>query len=71
MKIKLLALVMGVMMIMSSQISANLFKECGLGAIIFGDDMNGVPAAISNITWDLGTTASSSKSSGECRKIAL
>ncbi len=66
MKTKLIALVMGVMIMTSSQISANMYKECGLGAIVFGDSMEGVPAAVSNVTWDLGTTASSSKSSGTC-----
>ncbi len=41
----------------------NPWKDCGIGAMIFED--NGVAAAISNIIWDLGTTAVSSKVSSE------
>lgn len=41
----------------------NPWKECGIGAMIFDD--NGTAAAISNIIWDLGTTAVSSKISSE------
>ena len=37
----------------------NPWKHCGIGAMIFDD--NGTAAAISNIIWDLGTTAVSSK----------
>ena len=37
----------------------NPWKHCGIGAMIFND--NGAAAAISNIIWDLGTTAVSSK----------
>lgn len=37
----------------------NAWKHCGIGAMIFDD--NGTAAAISNIIWDLGTTAVSSK----------
>ena len=37
---------------------SEIFKECGLGASIFKD--NGDAAAISNIVWDSGTTATSS-----------
>ena len=37
----------------------NAWKQCGIGAMIF--DQNGVAAAISNIIWDLGTTAVTSK----------
>ncbi|WP_213609697.1 DUF3015 family protein [Pseudoalteromonas sp.] len=36
----------------------NPWQQCGLGAMVFPD--NGVAAAISNIIWDLGTTAVSS-----------
>ncbi|MDT8879230.1 DUF3015 family protein [Halomonas saccharevitans] len=39
----------------ASQDNINPWKECGIGAAIF--DENGVAAAISNIIWDLGTTA--------------
>ena len=44
----------------------NPWQECGIGAIIFPD--NGTAAAISNIIWDLGTTAvtSASSSPGSC-----
>ena len=41
----------------------NPWKHCGIGAMIF--DNNGAAAAISNIIWDLGTTAVSSKVSSE------
>ena len=37
---------------------SNPWKECGIGAMIF--ENNGTAAAISNIVWDLGTTAVSS-----------
>ena len=36
----------------------NPWQQCGIGAMVFPD--NGVAAAISNIIWDLGTTAVSS-----------
>ena len=39
----------------------NAWKHCGIGAMIFND--NGGAAAVSNIIWDLGTTAISSKAS--------
>ncbi|HCB16828.1 MAG TPA: DUF3015 domain-containing protein [Alteromonas sp.] len=42
-----------------AQENINTWKHCGIGAIIFDD--NGTAAAISNIIWDLGTTAVSSK----------
>ena len=42
-----------------AQENINPWKHCGIGAIIFDD--NGTAAAISNIIWDLGTTAVSSK----------
>lgn len=35
--------------------SVNPWQECGIGAAIFPD--HGIAAAISNIIWDLGTTA--------------
>ncbi|BFT31807.1 hypothetical protein D210916BOD24_29830 [Alteromonas sp. D210916BOD_24] len=41
----------------------NPWKHCGIGAAIFDD--NGAAAAISNIIWDLGTTAITSKVSSE------
>ncbi len=42
-----------------AQEDINPWKHCGIGAVIFDD--NGTAAAISNIIWDLGTTAVSSK----------
>lgn len=41
----------------------NPWKHCGIGAMIFDD--NGTAAAISNIIWDLGTTAVSSNISSQ------
>jgi hypothetical protein len=43
----------------SANDNINPWKHCGIGAVIFDD--NGTAAAISNIIWDLGTTAVSSK----------
>jgi hypothetical protein len=41
----------------------NPWKHCGIGAMIFNE--NGAAAAISNIIWDLGTTAVSSNISSK------
>ena len=41
----------------------DIYTECGLGAMIFPE--HNVMAAISNVTWDLGTTAVSSNLSSE------
>ena len=41
----------------------NPWQDCGLGAMVFPD--NGVAAAISNVIWDLGTTAVTSASASE------
>lgn len=38
----------------SAQTSQNIYAECGIGGAIFENDL---AAAISNIIWDLGTTA--------------
>ena len=38
---------------------AEIYKECGLGAMLFPDDP--IIAVITNVTWDLGTTAVSSE----------
>ena len=35
--------------------AANPYSDCGIGAAIFSD--NGAAATISNVIWDLGTTA--------------
>lgn len=37
---------------------ASIYKECGLGALLFPDDP--IIAVVTNVTWDLGTTAVSS-----------
>lgn len=37
----------------------NAWQKCGIGAMVF--ENNGAAAAISNIIWDLGTTAVTSK----------
>jgi hypothetical protein len=41
----------------------NPWQECGIGAMVFPN--NGAAAAISNIIWDLGTTAVSSNVSSQ------
>ncbi|WP_290612152.1 DUF3015 family protein [Arsukibacterium sp. UBA3155] len=46
-----------------AQQKVNPWKQCGIGAMIFDD--NGAAAAISNIIWDLGTTAVSSNISSQ------
>lgn len=38
---------------------ASIYKECGLGALLFPDDP--IIAVVTNVTWDLGTTAVSSE----------
>lgn len=47
----------------ASNADVNPWQECGLGAMVFPD--NGPAAAISNIIWDLGTTAVTSASASE------
>lgn len=44
-----------------AQQDINPWQECGIGAMVFPD--NGTAAAISNIIWDLGTTAVTSQMS--------
>ncbi|MDA1354489.1 MAG: DUF3015 family protein [bacterium] len=39
----------------------NPWKDCGIGAMLFPDKDDEVIAVITNVTWDLGTTAVSSK----------
>ncbi|GHG59644.1 hypothetical protein GCM10010919_02370 [Alishewanella longhuensis] len=46
-----------------AQQKVNPWKQCGIGAMIFDD--NGTAAAISNVIWDLGTTAVSSNVSSQ------
>lgn len=45
----------------------HIYTQCGLGGIIFGK-INNILAVISNVTWDLGTTAalSGTLSPGTC-----
>ncbi len=61
-KMKTLLAVAAMGMMMAPQAQARdlgaIFQECGIGAAIFKD--NGTAAALSNIIWDLGTTATSS-----------
>lgn len=40
-----------------------IFKECGIGAMLFSNDST--LAVISNVIWDLGTTATTSNVSSE------
>ena len=47
----------------------NIYADCGIGALVWRESTSAdkrTYAAISNIIWDWGTTASSSKSSGTC-----
>lgn len=42
-----------------------VYKECGIGGALFGESSPTL-AFISNVTWDLGTTAATSDSTGGC-----
>lgn len=75
----LATLVMGLTMTTSVQADTrsveNILKECGLGGILFKNTSPAL-AMVSNITWDLGTTATLSDLSGGCpgdkqAKVAL
>lgn len=46
---------------------ADVYAECGIGALLFngGDSTSTTLAIISNVTWDLGTTAHSSNYSSD------
>lgn len=46
-----------------TQAKINPWQDCGIGSMIFPD--NGTASAISNIIWDLGTTAVTSASASE------
>lgn len=50
--------------------SPNPYTDCGIGAAIFQDEDLRVAAAVSNVIWDLGTTAITSavSSPGTCTK---
>lgn len=75
----LATLVMGLSITTSAQADTrsveNILKECGLGGMLFKDTSPAL-AMVSNITWDLGTTATLSDLSGGCpgdkqAKVAL
>lgn len=77
--VALSTLVMGLAMTTSAQADTRsiegILKECGLGAILFKDTSPAL-AVLSNVTWDLGTTATLSDLSGGCpgdkkAKVAL
>lgn len=61
--VKVLGVVAASLLTLSSAQAKNAWQECGVGAMVFPD--NGAAAAISNITWDLGTTALTSASASE------
>ena len=50
----------------SSGLDNSIYTRCGLGAIFFPNDNTG--SMITNITWDLGTTALSSEASNTCTR---
>jgi hypothetical protein len=52
------AILAGAFFAAPAKANINPWQQCGLGAMVFSD--NGTAAAISNIIWDLGTTAVSS-----------
>jgi hypothetical protein len=61
---KLLLVVLVVMTSISSAFAKkNPWRECGIGGMLFKE--TGWAAVLSNVIWDLGTTASSSTSSSE------
>ena len=68
-KIVLTAAALGLAAVMPAQAqvdpnaSVNPWQDCGLGAMVFPE--NGTAAAISNIIWDLGTTAVTSAASSK------
>ena len=75
----LATLVMGLTMTTSAQADTrnieSILKECGLGGMLFKDASPAL-AVLSNVTWDLGTTATLSDLSGACpgdkqAKVAL
>jgi hypothetical protein len=66
-KLSIATLAMTVLFVPQAQASdrsfGDIYKECGLGAMIFTDTP--VAAAVSNIIWDLGSTAVSSNISSD------
>lgn len=77
MKLSLVAAASAVVLLLAAAPAAqaqqkiNPWKHCGIGAMIFDD--NGAAAAISNIIWDLGTTAVSSNISSQdtCKGVKV
>lgn len=57
-------------LISTSEAKQSIYKDCGIGAMIFSGDAewNRSVASLVNLAWDMGTTASSSKSSGTCTR---
>lgn len=53
----------------STRTAEQIYQECGIGGMLFGDS-NPLGAVISNVTWDLGTTAMSSNISSEGNCVA-
>lgn len=47
----------------SAEKDLNPWQDCGIGSMVFPD--NGTASAISNVIWDLGTTAVTSASASE------
>ncbi|MEK9727670.1 MAG: DUF3015 family protein [Candidatus Margulisiibacteriota bacterium] len=60
---KKILLIMLLTISIQSFAKTNAWRDCGIGAIVFPD--NGSLAAISNLIWDLGTTAVTSQISSE------
>lgn len=56
---------------MANAQEVNPWQDCGIGAMVFPD--NGVASAISNVIWDLGTTAVSTalSSPDQCQGAAV
>jgi hypothetical protein len=57
------AILAGAFLAAPAQANINPWQQCGLGAMIFPD--NGTAATLSNIIWDLGTTAVTSNASSQ------
>ena len=57
------AILAGAFLAAPAQANINPWQQCGIGAMVFPD--NGGAAAVSNIIWDLGTTAVSSNVSSQ------
>lgn len=60
---KKLSLILTLLVISSSAMAKNVWRDCGIGAMLFSD--TGWAAVTSNIIWDLGTTATSSNVSSD------